>query len=289
MNALFEYSLLKYNHSVSLGEGLNVGILFHFPEEKQLLFRFPNQESRIKAAFPSVDYAFLQQRLTDFNSSSQLIKLEENHQTLENIIQSYFQIWETSPLQFDLCCTALKTCAETTDEANLYEEFYFRKFLKKNAIKKQSNEFNYFELNKKTSKDVFQYYKQLIEIKSPDVINKFKSIKVIRNEHSIFIPDAIWENGTTNVVKAITFDFKKEVQIIDEALLLHSKLNYLAHLAEDLNYRFDLLVGKPNDIKRLPEYKNAVEILNEIKAPKEIIEENEFQEYSEKTITEAKS
>ena len=288
MNALFEYSLLKYVHAISLGEGLNVGILFYFPEEKRLVFRHPVQEKRIKNAFPSVDYPFLKAHLEDFGKTANSLT-PSSEVSLEALIQTHFQIWESSPLQFAPCSTSLRSHPDYNIEADLYEDFYFRKNLIKSELKKVEPEFNYFHLTRKSSKDILRYYKSLLDKHQLKGSHLLRRPVAIRNEHSIFIPDAIWQNGTTNAVKAVSFDLNKDQLIIDTTLLLHAKLSYLKDKAEDENIRFDLLVAKPQNEKLLNDYSHALEILHEIKAPKEIIEEPRFDSYSEKTIAESEN
>jgi hypothetical protein len=51
MNKSIIYSILQYKHSLALGEILNVGILFYFPEEKQFEFAL-GDASRLKAIYP---------------------------------------------------------------------------------------------------------------------------------------------------------------------------------------------------------------------------------------------
>jgi hypothetical protein len=287
MNALFEYSLLKYVHSISLGEGLNVGILFFFPESGKLIFKASSFDKRVKGAFPSADILEIKSRLQSFAHTTKAIsgaQLKGN--SLYDIIANNFQIWESSPLVFNPCNTAQQTSPEEDLEADLYEDYYFSKFLK--SVKTIAPvEEDYFKLKRRSADHVLSYYQKLISEKSPTLIEHLNKPKVIRNEHSIFVPDVIWQNGTLNAVKAISLDLSSEIKIIDQALLLHSKLNYLKEQAEVENIRFDILVGKPVNHKWLKDYENAIEILQEIKAPKLIVEETEIESYSEKTVKEA--
>src|SRR5688572_9077994 len=54
MNKNFTYSLLQYHHSLVLGEAINVGILFQFPEEERVEFVSGNA-TRLKAIYPDFD------------------------------------------------------------------------------------------------------------------------------------------------------------------------------------------------------------------------------------------
>jgi hypothetical protein len=54
MSNYFTYSVLQYKHSLALGEILNVGILFYFPDDG--CFEFINGDgSRVKSVYPDFD------------------------------------------------------------------------------------------------------------------------------------------------------------------------------------------------------------------------------------------
>jgi Protein of unknown function (DUF3037) len=54
MTNRFTYSILKYSHSLVLGESLNVGVLFSFEQGPSLHFVAGNAQ-RAKAVYPSFD------------------------------------------------------------------------------------------------------------------------------------------------------------------------------------------------------------------------------------------
>ncbi|RZK33675.1 MAG: DUF3037 domain-containing protein, partial [Hymenobacter sp.] len=45
------FNLLKYVHSPFLGEEVNVGMLFYFPEQRRLEFRFPESLRRLRLLY----------------------------------------------------------------------------------------------------------------------------------------------------------------------------------------------------------------------------------------------
>lgn len=66
MNSYLTYSVLQYKYSIVLGESLNVGILFYFPEENFLEF-VSGDGNRVKAIYPDFDTSL-------FNGYIKLIK-----------------------------------------------------------------------------------------------------------------------------------------------------------------------------------------------------------------------
>ena len=79
---------------------------------------------------------------------------------------------------------------------------------------------------------------------------------------------------------------KEEGAISDKALLINAKLNYLATEAIDKNIRFDLLIIAPKQKELLFAYENALDVLSDIRTNKELITENQLEEYTLRTLRE---
>jgi Protein of unknown function (DUF3037) len=54
MSKLFQYSVLKYRPSYLLDERVNVGLLFHFVDDHQLVFVHPSNLKRLSQSFPDL-------------------------------------------------------------------------------------------------------------------------------------------------------------------------------------------------------------------------------------------
>jgi hypothetical protein len=55
MEKIFEYSILKYRHSLLIEESMSIGLLFFFPEEEKIEFHCPTSLSRISHSYPGCD------------------------------------------------------------------------------------------------------------------------------------------------------------------------------------------------------------------------------------------
>ena len=57
MKNVFAYSILQYRHSLALGEALNVGIVFAFPEFKKYTFKYAHSH-RLRLIYPGFTIRF---------------------------------------------------------------------------------------------------------------------------------------------------------------------------------------------------------------------------------------
>ena len=81
MSNYLTYSILQYKHNLSLGESLNVGILFYFPDEN--IFEFVSGDgSRAKAIYPDFDNSlfnsYLKTIIDKVKIQSEVIKVSPN-------------------------------------------------------------------------------------------------------------------------------------------------------------------------------------------------------------------
>lgn len=102
MKNSFSYNILTYRHSVFLGEILNVGVLFIFPEKNLLEFHFPNKINRINKLYSDFNEKLVFSYLKSFELKSKLIKLDIYKYPFDfnKILTENFIIKDSSALQF---------------------------------------------------------------------------------------------------------------------------------------------------------------------------------------------
>jgi len=108
----------------------------------------------------------------------------------------------------------------------------------------------------------------------------------IQSEAVSLKSDLVWQNGTTHLVKSISFDLIDAENISRKSLEYFGRLNFLTELAQQEGYRFDLLISKPQNPQLHTAYLKARDILQSSPAPKVIVEEQDLERYTEKTIRE---
>ena len=271
MNTSVSYAILKYNHSQILGEELNVGILLIFPELKKVEFLFPDSIQRIKKAYPDASTEIIRTYLEHFkkNVKSKAKFLDKYLSNYEDFVTEYLIPVDASSLQFTDFYHALYE-GDYEKIALQYYNFFLSTYSKQ------------VDQPRKQDKAITEVCKKLIVSKRPEIEKKLHKDFTISEEKINFTSDLYWQNGTKNLVKGISLDYKEEEAIVNRALLIQNQLNHLEKQITDNNLRIDLLVGKPRNIDHSDAYKYAIGLLEDIKVNKSVVLENEIDTYAEK-------
>lgn len=129
--SVFTYCLLRYIHSQSAGEALNVGILFIFPEEKKVIFHAPNDLSRLSYTYKNFSDYLVKAHLEGITQKVNTIN-ENWHLFGDDILQDQWAfiskellLEDATALQFGDLRTGVieETSADTV--ARAYYALYF--------------------------------------------------------------------------------------------------------------------------------------------------------------------
>lgn len=281
MSKTFTYSILQYKHSVVLGEAINVGILFQFPEEEKIEFVSGNS-SRLKAIYPDFDqtvYNYLirviEQKLIDINGS--LFSGAVSKTDFKNFINSSILPEDATVLQFKPPSTAINSEGDLTILVD-----QFSKLLLPGIITKKP------EIIRHNENFLIKKFVGYISEKNKSVEKKFEKNKVIKanvNDSTLQLKfDLAWKNGSTNLIRPVSFDLSDEQAIQNKSTQYLGHLTFLNEYAKENNLRFDFIVSKPQNPDLISSYQNALNILDMSKAPKRIITEVDLENYSEETV-----
>lgn len=272
------YSILKYSHSKLLGEEINLGILFVFPEYEIVEFYFPKSLARLSKTYPDISEKLIRSYLVSFKHKSKHLGkvLKRYHFDLNNLLEDQFIIQDSSSLQFTKFNHALYN-----GDVELVKNQYINLFL---GAYNLSTETIY---HKKNDKDISSECKSLILKIKPELSPLLKAdYTILSTNHVNLKTDFYWQNGTTNYVKGLSFDLEREDKIIEKSLLVENQLKYLSSNLINKNARVDLLVYAPIGNKYYDTYLEALNILNNADANKSIIKANELDIYANKVISE---
>ena len=281
MDKIFKYCTLQYVHSQLLAERLNVGILFYFPTQRQLVFRPFQRLRKFKSLYPAFATENVIRYLKEFETGARLTGRSiqpVSQYDFERVIEKNLLTVESAPFQFSPVKSAVLYSTSVdkiiADYCNIYERDSEKEVdLGKTQPQKESP---------------IRKLKDYLESIFPDLRAQLLPAQPIRVEKVTFKPDLVWQNGSTNLVKEIVFP-KSEENLLDKALLLNRKADYFIDAARANKFRFDFLVQKPVDEKLQAPYQNALDILNEIKAPKKIVTENELESYAKNAADDIKN
>lgn len=287
MNQLFQYAILKYRPSYLLDERANIGLLFKFEnipslnnhknDSNRFIFVYPNRLGRISSFFPDLgkdNLTDIKLYLRSFNKVANKLSYSEkvNGKTLKELISTEFIINDANSLFFSDVKEGSYTSIDSTVE--FYEDQFF-KFYDRTKSKKSTDA---------VVKAAFQ--KSLIELSSEKDIRLgyFKEGVNIENKITTSKFEYRWQNGTPNLIKTLGFDLSDKQDIQDKAFKWTSAINYIHQIGKYKDYNFDVLVSRPKDKNLFAAYDNALEVLSDIKANKEIYEEDKIKQYAEKAL-----
>ncbi|RFM30834.1 DUF3037 domain-containing protein [Chitinophaga silvisoli] len=284
MTNSFTYSVLQYHHSLMLGESINVGILFWFPSNEEIHFISGNI-NRIKSLYSDFDqslYNYLSKNITN------KIRLDKNPIFTLSSFDDFKKFIKTSILPEDATVLQFQDPVNVVlgeidiDIEKTIEEFSNLLLPNLANIKSGPIRHNEHFLIKKFTDILIEhpYYKN---IEKKLLKNKVITTNVNNTDIQIRI-DLAWQNGSTNIIKPLSFDLSEEKNIIDKSLLNYGYLNLLGDYAKQHNYRFDFIVSKPQERSLFRAYENAIGLIENSDAPKRIIQEEDIAIYSNETL-----
>ena len=272
---IFTYSLLRYVHSASSGEALNVGILFIFPEQKQVIFHAPNKLSRLSHTYQNFSEWLVKAHLKGIKQKAQKVSNDWNLFSDEILkdqrafIAREFLLEDATALQFSDLRVGVLDTDDYEGLAKSYYELYFGDYEEQEQKEHQRNEKYISQKLYKNiiakSKDVEQYLQKDIIVESPELTLKF--------EYG-------WQNLKKHLVKPLAFDLETEDGIQEKSARNFGYLTLLNQTAKEKNYIFDILVSRPSSKKLFTSYDRALRVLESVPTSKKIIEEPQFDDYS---------
>jgi hypothetical protein len=272
---IFTYSLLRYVHSATSGEALNVGIFFIFPEQKKVIFHAPNKLTRLSHTYQNFSEWLIKAHLKGIKQKTHQINNDWNLFSDEILkdqrafIAREFLLEDATALQFSDIRVGVLDTDNYKELAQSYYELYFGDYddqeTKGNKRNEQYISQKLFKNIISKGKEIEQYLKKDVIVKSPNLTLKF--------EYS-------WQNHHLHLVKPLAFDLDTEEGIQEKSARNFGYLTLLNQTAKENNYTFDILVSRPSDKKLFSSYDKALNVLESVETSKRIFEENQFEEYS---------
>jgi hypothetical protein len=277
MNKIFKYSILRYRPSYLLEEQVNIGVLFFFLEDKKAVFIHPSKLRRITQFYPDGNLSTIRKYLAAFNQKVNKLNISSDIESFDSFIESNLLLKDASNLYF------------STVKSNQYIdiaktiEYYYRLYFSVYKGKTQRVKKDETYLKK-------AFKKQLEEKLKGDKqrLALFRPKPSVKNTISNTEFDLGWQNGTTNLVKFLSFDLMDKGNFQEKSFRWYGELNQLKTTAEEQNLKVDLVLTKPQEKTLFEHYDNAIKVLEDIQTPKKIIEEHQLNNYIESAIYDVK-
>lgn len=281
MTNYFTYSILQYKHSLTLGESINVGILFYFPDER--IFEFVSGDGyRAKAIYPDFDNSlfngYLRAIIAKVKKHVDLFNEKPVNSDFADYIHKNILAEDAAGLVFHDPVSVKNVFGDIKKAIDEYSKLLLPGInIEKPSIIKHNE--NY--IIKKFNGYILQHDKSLEK--------KFKKNEIIKTDHINLKFDLSWHNNTYNYIKPINFDFTDEVSIQTKAATYFGYITGLGEYASSNNVRFDFLITKPQINNLFRAYENALDFIDNAKAPKKIITEDQLESYSNVVLSEISS
>jgi hypothetical protein len=279
MSKIFTYSILQYKHSLLTNESINVGILFIFPDENKVRFLY-DKSHRVRSIYPTFDPVI-------FNSS-----LKHIDSKIRRDANSLFHVF----LIGEGISKFINTNLLTEDSTALQFSESFNSVSPTNDIEKTVKDFSQLLIPglaytieddfKRDENYIVKKFKNILSERDRNIEHKISRNKIVQHKKIELKFEVAWQNGTTNLVKAISFDLKAKHDIQAKSVQYWGWFSLFKDYAELHKNRFDLLVTAPQVDELKEFYTDALERLKSSNAPLEIVEESKFEEYSENAIVE---
>ena len=281
MNTAFTYTILRYIHSQVLGEVVNVGILFSFPNQGKVVFKYPESLTRLKGLYRRFSESQIRAYQRGFAEKAAALNAEWRSsspsafaKSIREVTPQDFLVEDATALQFSETKEGFLPGDNLEYVVDQYFRLYFGEYVTEKETRDKHDE---AYLNKK--------FLQALRTADPTAYaRRFVRDVVIESAKTSLKFDFQWQNGTTNLIKSIGLDLSDESSINDKSILLHGKLNFLGQKAKEENLRYDLLVSTPQKKSLFKAFNNALKILDSSEAPKKIITEDSYQAYVEKAL-----
>lgn len=278
MNTYFTYAVLQYRHSLVFDEALNVGILFYFPQDQKLTFVSGNT-SRAKHLYPEFDTVLINGYLKAIAVRATQGGLNPTESiSITKGFNDYIHenIWseDAAGLVFQQAKEVVNVFGSSNDAISNYTKLLLPGLLiEKHSLAKHNEGF----ILRKFTESIFNQHK--------DLERKFKKNEEVKTSHLNLKFELAWQNGSMNLVKALSFDLADGHNIQNKAATYLGYLAQLEDYAKKRNARFDFLISGPQDGSLQKEYQNALDTLDFAKnTPKKLITEDKWEGYANQTV-----
>jgi hypothetical protein len=263
----YEFSVLRYSYDPLTQEFINVGVVVHSPNARFLEARVDTNYGRASRMFGQIDgarYRFslrhLQDKLDKMGHELTQGQLFGSIASLESSLSQILPI-DDSSLRFDRGGAGV-----TDDLVNVCEKIYQRYVLGNDAGAAQS----------RTREDVWRTFRKPLE--RLDIVSRLEPKRISAKDYGYEFEHA-WKNGVWNLYEPISFDLLKESDIREKANKWLGRGLCLNESTEP--FKLTLLLGAPQDRRMKDAFQHAENILNKMPVKKEIVREQEAENFAQ--------
>lgn len=267
----YTYCLVKYVHNPAAGEMLNIGVLLFSEESKQIVGKFEIYFDRLSSAFANFDgdhYRFvirnLEYSISQLNERFKPSLFETEFKDIKGIFRSLVPDLGLS-IQFGNVLAGI-----TNNLENEAEHIFYRLITSQTPQKEK-------EKKSRSDEEVWNVFSKPLAERS---VTKYLKPKEFKSSN---LPDVKFERTIKNekyhVLDPVTMDYAQADYIKTRAEKILGQASALeGHPEIGTLY---LLLGAPKNASHKDTFIKAKNLLNKIPIKKELIEENEAEDFAE--------
>lgn len=279
MKTEFSYIILRYVHDVVSGEFVNVGVVIVAPKTRFAGALCTNRYQRISQFFRGASgkhvrdvNSYIQGRIDEISERLVSNSFAENFPSnaaefAEQVLPKDDSSFQTSDLRGGI--------ADANSMEAVLEDLFTRFVERYEKI---------LERRTRTDDEVWRPFKRALDSKRLSVYLKPHLLKA---PHCEFEFKRVFKNGRLHVCQPISFDLASENEVSEKALLWFGRIEQLQESAEKFKAYF--LLGKPSDPALSDAFKDAQEILQEVRTEKEVYAEDDAERFTARVREELQS
>ena len=263
----YHFRVLRYVHDVSTEEFVNIGVVMWIPEHSTLMFRVNEQSRRLSGFFNNFDSKSYRQMIHHLQSSFNKVALDLPTLRLfkykpENTSEIFYELVreDASCFQWSSLMSGISTIPEQRLD-QLFEEFVI--FRKSPGPVQRRNKRMIWSTVLKALKahDLERHVQFRFTMKAASFDCPFKMS---------------WNNGILQVLEPISLTLQDPVEIIDIANAWSGRLSILA---EEHTFKCTAVIPPADKYVNMTAYNQAYAILKNAQAMREVIREDEVDDY----------
>ena len=279
-NNSYIYNVLQYKHSEYSEEVINIGVLLYWPRTNSFIFKYSKNLTRVKNLYKNfsekiiLEYLkILENKCLKISNSKITLFTLNNINEYEEFLDTQFLLNNNNSLQFANSITSINYFDNPDDVLlNLVERYFIY-----NDVNREIRVQKETVVLKKFNDTLEELGLSTID----NIENKYIKNKIVTNETGNKIKfDIAWKNGSLNLIKPINFDLNDQKNIADKAYRNYGLFTDLENEAIENNYRYDLMVLRPQNNSFFKDYDHALKLLSNLNKVK-LVEEEEFTKYTQ--------
>lgn len=271
MKTAYSYVTLRYVHDVVTGEFVNVGVVFYAPSEHYLEARFTSSYERLNALFLKIDHAnyrnlvrYLSNRFVELAAELRdglnLTPLQKIEELVRRVLPQ-----DDSSLQWSSMSGGFsENLGETVGQ--LYARLVER-YTRSGEVASRDDE------------DIAKPFKARLR----KAVEKLHEKRIVAKDYEYDFQYA-WQNSIWHLYEPVSFD------LIDPGSIVEKANRWLGRgvALNDSRERFKIhfLLGEPKRPGTEKAFENARHLLEKIPAQKELISENQMEQFADSVAAE---